>query len=90
MTAGRERVVKLTKAQVSALEWFAPYRAGAIQKWRDRPSGVPSATCGGLVRRGLLNSTMQSEHVRGERRVTYCIYQITHAGLEALEKTDDR
>lgn len=71
----------MTPAQRAALEWFKPY----VDRWGDRPSPVSSATAGGLVRRGWLRSTLQSERVRGERRTTWSLYKITPEGLAALE-----
>lgn len=64
------------------------YTADAQRKWTERTSGYTTAEFGGLVRRGLLRSTQQSERVRGERRVTYALYQMTDAGLEALKQAD--
>lgn len=62
--------------------------AGSRTAWFERPSFDPQPAWTVLVRHGLLESTEQSERVRGERRTFWRIYRITEAGRQALASQD--
>lgn len=64
---------------------YSPSRGLTAVEFGARP-----VDCASLVRKGYLSSLTQSEHVRGERRIYYKIYEVTAAGHAELTTTPTR
>ena len=81
--------MKISVKEIAELRWVAYGNRGASGIRRGSMVTAKSPrVAGSLCKKGLLSGLRQSEHVYGERRKYYWIYEVTEAGHAYLASVD--
>lgn len=76
------RRIRLTDAQLQNLRVLVEHTGHGVWAPSVNTFGkdIDPRVCASLVRLGLARSQKYSEHIRGERRATWTVFQITDSG----------
>jgi hypothetical protein len=79
----------LTARQADALRWLRANTGESdsisMGPWREAPASISLRALHALEALGFAKSMLQSEQVRGERRIYWREWQVTDAGRNSLQ-----